>query len=106
MWATESEEDGDDRVGGAGGGKEGGHGSDSAEDYTDDEDEGEDGYKVGGYHPVKVGEVYNQRLVHAQCLIVMFIIWCAYRVCCDSMIGHGLKPIISCLSSFTQIRSH
>ena len=38
-----------------------GHGSDSAEDYTDDEDEGEDGYKPGGYHPVKVGEVYNQQ---------------------------------------------
>jgi hypothetical protein len=36
-------------------------GSDSAEDYTDDEDEGQDGYKAGGYHPVKVGEVYNQR---------------------------------------------
>lgn len=40
-----------------------GHGSDSAEDYTDDEDEGDDGYKPGGYHPVKVGEVYNQRYV-------------------------------------------
>ena len=26
-----------------------------------EEDEGEDGYKPGGYHPVKVGEVYNQR---------------------------------------------
>ncbi len=38
-----------------------GHGSDSAEDYTDDEDEGEDGYKQGGYHRVKIGEVYNQR---------------------------------------------
>jgi hypothetical protein len=37
--------------------------SDSAEDYTDDEDEGEDGYKPGGYHPVKIGEVYNQRFV-------------------------------------------
>lgn len=35
--------------------------SDSAEDYSDDEDEGEDGYKAGGYHPVKVSEVYNQR---------------------------------------------
>ena len=35
--------------------------SESAEDYSDDEDEGEDGYKPGGYHPVKVGEVYNQR---------------------------------------------
>lgn len=37
--------------------------SDSAEDYSDDEDEGEEGYKLGGYHPVKNGEVYNQRLV-------------------------------------------
>jgi hypothetical protein len=35
--------------------------SDSAEDYTDDEDEGEDGYKPGGYHSVKIGEVFNQR---------------------------------------------
>ena len=33
----------------------------SGEDYTDDEDEGEDGYRPGGYHPVQVGEVYNQR---------------------------------------------
>jgi hypothetical protein len=40
-----------------------GNGSDSGEDYTDDEDEGEDGYRPGGYHPVKVGEVYNQRYV-------------------------------------------
>jgi hypothetical protein len=37
--------------------------SDSAEDYTDDEDEGLDGYKPGGYHPVKPGDVYNQRYV-------------------------------------------
>ncbi|KAL3940916.1 MAG: hypothetical protein SGBAC_004629 [Bacillariaceae sp.] len=43
--------------------KKSGHGSDSGEDYTDDEDEGEDGYKTGGYHRVKVGEVYNQRYV-------------------------------------------
>ncbi|KAL7489239.1 hypothetical protein ACHAW6_014869 [Cyclotella cf. meneghiniana] len=57
---TESEDD-DDEGGKKHGG--GGHGSDSAEDYTDDEDEGEDGYKVGGYHPVKIGEVYNQRYV-------------------------------------------
>lgn len=55
---TESEDD----IDGMGGkNKKSGHGSDSAEDYTDDEDEGEDGYKPGGYHPVKVGEVYNQR---------------------------------------------
>jgi hypothetical protein len=52
---TESDEDDDDKNG------KGGAGSDSGEDYTDDEDEGEDGYRPGGYHPVKVGEVYNQR---------------------------------------------
>ncbi|KAI2504060.1 hypothetical protein MHU86_10422 [Fragilaria crotonensis] len=38
-------------------------GSDSGSDYTDDEHEGDAGYKPGGYHPVKVGEVYNQRYV-------------------------------------------
>jgi serine/threonine-protein kinase SRPK3 len=38
-----------------------GSGSASGEDYTDDEEEGEEGYKPGGYHPVKVGEAYNQR---------------------------------------------
>jgi len=36
-------------------------GSGSNEDYSNDEDEGEDGYKAGGYHPVKIAEVYNQR---------------------------------------------
>lgn len=41
--------------------------SDSAEDYTDDEDEGADGYKPGGYHPVSVGEIYNQRYVRSYC---------------------------------------
>jgi len=48
------------------------HNSDSAEDYTDDEDEGEEGYKPGGYHPVKVGEVYNQRCVIA-CVRACFL---------------------------------
>jgi hypothetical protein len=38
-------------------------GNESTEDYSDDEDEGEEDYKVGGYHRVKVGEVYNQRWV-------------------------------------------
>jgi hypothetical protein len=38
-------------------------GSDSGSDYTDDEHEGEAGYKPGGYHPVKIGEIYNQRYV-------------------------------------------
>ena len=28
-----------------------------------DSDEGEDGYKQGGYHPVSVGEVYNDKYV-------------------------------------------
>eukprot|EP00569_Conticribra_weissflogii_P007842 CAMPEP_0171342918 /NCGR_PEP_ID=MMETSP0878-20121228/15707_1 /TAXON_ID=67004 /ORGANISM="Thalassiosira weissflogii, Strain CCMP1336" /LENGTH=1114 /DNA_ID=CAMNT_0011845721 /DNA_START=777 /DNA_END=4121 /DNA_ORIENTATION=- len=62
---TESENE-DSATGGKGGGStkpSSGNVSDSAEDYTDDEDEGEDGYKPGGYHPVKVGEVYNQRYV-------------------------------------------
>lgn len=35
----------------------------SGEDYSDDEDEGEEGYRPGGYHRVSVGEVYNQRYV-------------------------------------------
>eukprot|EP00546_Thalassionema_frauenfeldii_P000037 CAMPEP_0178933626 /NCGR_PEP_ID=MMETSP0786-20121207/23377_1 /TAXON_ID=186022 /ORGANISM="Thalassionema frauenfeldii, Strain CCMP 1798" /LENGTH=232 /DNA_ID=CAMNT_0020611249 /DNA_START=132 /DNA_END=827 /DNA_ORIENTATION=+ len=43
--------------------KDAGNDSDSGSDYTDDEDEGEAGYKPGGYHPVRVGEVYNQRYV-------------------------------------------
>jgi hypothetical protein len=33
----------------------------SGEDYSDDEDEGEEGYRPGGYHRVMIGEVYNQR---------------------------------------------
>lgn len=37
--------------------------SESGEDYTDDEDEGESGYKTGGYHPVKVGDIFNQGYV-------------------------------------------
>jgi len=32
-----------------------------AEDYTESDDEGADGYRKGGYHPVTVGEVYNGR---------------------------------------------
>lgn len=30
-------------------------------DYTESDSEGEDSYKAGGYHPVRIGEVYNQR---------------------------------------------
>lgn len=38
------------------------HKSEGAEeDYTESDDEGADGYRKGGYHPVQVGEVYNTR---------------------------------------------
>jgi serine/threonine-protein kinase SRPK3 len=30
-------------------------------DYTESDSEGEDSYKVGGYHPVRIGEIYNNR---------------------------------------------
>merc|ERR1712232_2583 len=36
-------------------------GTGDAEDYTESDDEGADGYRKGGYHPVAVGEVYNGR---------------------------------------------
>mmetsp|Transcript_87734 Transcript_87734/g.165447 ORF Transcript_87734/g.165447 Transcript_87734/m.165447 type:complete len:603 (-) Transcript_87734:268-2076(-) len=32
-----------------------------AEEYEETDDEGADGYRKGGYHPVTVGEVYNNR---------------------------------------------
>jgi len=35
----------------------------SSEDYSDDENEGQDGYKEGGYHPIKVGDIFNQRYI-------------------------------------------
>ncbi|CAN0215285.1 unnamed protein product, partial [Discosporangium mesarthrocarpum] len=31
--------------------------------YSDEEDEGMDGYKVGGYHPVKIGDIFANRYV-------------------------------------------
>lgn len=40
-----------------------GHNSSSDEDYSDGEEEGEDGYKIGGYHPVNIGDRYNNRYV-------------------------------------------
>eukprot|EP00698_Gefionella_okellyi_P022804 TRINITY_DN7613_c0_g1_i1.p1 TRINITY_DN7613_c0_g1~~TRINITY_DN7613_c0_g1_i1.p1 ORF type:complete len:606 (+),score=155.71 TRINITY_DN7613_c0_g1_i1:52-1869(+) len=33
------------------------------DDFGDSEDEGEDGYKKGGYHRVNIGDVYNKRYV-------------------------------------------
>mmetsp|Transcript_65165 Transcript_65165/g.155588 ORF Transcript_65165/g.155588 Transcript_65165/m.155588 type:complete len:552 (+) Transcript_65165:75-1730(+) len=31
------------------------------DDFTESDDEGQDGYKKGGYHPVHVGEIYKSR---------------------------------------------
>jgi serine/threonine protein kinase len=38
----------------------------SEEDYSDDADEGIDGYRPGGYHPVHIGEIYNHRYLVVQ----------------------------------------
>lgn len=57
---------------GSEGGKKKSSSGHSSEDYTDDEDEGEEGYKPGGYHPVKLGEVYNQRYAYGQSLAFLF----------------------------------
>mmetsp|Transcript_5964 Transcript_5964/g.8953 ORF Transcript_5964/g.8953 Transcript_5964/m.8953 type:complete len:975 (+) Transcript_5964:803-3727(+) len=61
--STEDDDDDDDDRRTSSVGSKRSKGNESAEDYSDDEDEGEDGYRVGGYHRVKVGEVYNQRYV-------------------------------------------
>ena len=33
----------------------------SEEDYSDVDDEGEEGYRVGGYHRIQVGDIFNER---------------------------------------------
>ena len=33
----------------------------SEEDYSDVDDEGEEGYRVGGYHRTQVGDIFNER---------------------------------------------
>lgn len=35
--------------------------SDDSEDYSNSEDEGKSAYRKGGYHPVSLGDVYNDR---------------------------------------------
>eukprot|EP00292_Cryptomonas_paramecium_P004187 CAMPEP_0113673872 /NCGR_PEP_ID=MMETSP0038_2-20120614/7093_1 /TAXON_ID=2898 /ORGANISM="Cryptomonas paramecium" /LENGTH=713 /DNA_ID=CAMNT_0000590367 /DNA_START=84 /DNA_END=2225 /DNA_ORIENTATION=- /assembly_acc=CAM_ASM_000170 len=41
----------------------GGDVEDVHDEVSDDDDEGAEGYKKGGYHPVKIGEVYNNNYV-------------------------------------------
>eukprot|EP00923_Selenidium_pygospionis_P028222 GHVN01050839.1.p1 GENE.GHVN01050839.1~~GHVN01050839.1.p1 ORF type:complete len:979 (+),score=221.71 GHVN01050839.1:2704-5640(+) len=59
----EYEIEGDDLGDGDNEGDEGdeGEGSEQDQDYTESDDEGQDGYKKGGYHPIRVGEIYNNR---------------------------------------------
>jgi len=54
--------------------------SEGTQDFSDDEDEGKEGYKKGGYHPVKVGEVYNNNLVVMRKLGWghFSTVWCAW----------------------------
>ena len=52
-------------------GSDSNHESDEG-DYTESDSEGEDSYKAGGYHPVRIGEVYKER----------------YRVVCKLGWGH------------------
>lgn len=40
--------------------------SGSEDDYSDDGDEGTEGYKQGGYHPVHIGDIFNFRYVVLQ----------------------------------------
>jgi serine/threonine-protein kinase SRPK3 len=54
--APEELDDSDDEPTGAG------YCSDSDQgDFTESDDEGEDGYRKGGYHPVQLNEIYNRR---------------------------------------------
>ena len=39
------------------------NGPSCSEDISDSEDEGKKDYRKGGYHPVKIGDVYNGRYV-------------------------------------------
>ena len=73
-------------------------GNESTEDYSDDEDEGEDGYKAGGYHRVKVGEVYNQRWVAC---------WLPSPCKASIFISHepNIVPTLLCILSCTDMLS-
>jgi hypothetical protein len=38
--------------------------ADSDEDYSDLDDEDPDDYRKGGYHPVRIGEIFNNNRYH------------------------------------------
>ena len=40
--------------------------SDSEDDMSESEDEGAENYKKGGYHPVKIGDIFNGKYVVLQ----------------------------------------
>ena len=54
--------------------------SEGTQDFSDDDDEGKDGYKKGGYHPVKLGEIYNNDVVVVRKLGWghFSTVWCAW----------------------------
>jgi len=54
--------------------------SEDTQDFDEDEDEGKSGYKKGGYHPVRVGEVYNNNIVVIRKLGWghFSTVWCAW----------------------------
>jgi serine/threonine protein kinase len=62
----------------------------SNEDYSDDGDEDIESYKVGGYHPVHVGEMYNKRY-----LVVEKMGWGHFStvwMCQDTMAPQSSPP--------------
>eukprot|EP00960_Hanusia_phi_P073287 767974-Hanusia_phi.AAC.5 len=54
--------------------------SEDTQDFDEEEDEGKSGYKKGGYHPVRVGEVYNNNIVVIRKLGWghFSTVWCAW----------------------------
>lgn len=56
-----------------------------------DSDEGEDGYKQGGYHPVAVGEVYNEKYVILRKLGWghFSTVWMVYDRCAIAAASHS-----------------
>eukprot|EP00602_Paraphysomonas_sp_CaronLab_P002929 CAMPEP_0185030754 /NCGR_PEP_ID=MMETSP1103-20130426/17794_1 /TAXON_ID=36769 /ORGANISM="Paraphysomonas bandaiensis, Strain Caron Lab Isolate" /LENGTH=1040 /DNA_ID=CAMNT_0027565995 /DNA_START=63 /DNA_END=3185 /DNA_ORIENTATION=- len=61
----------------------------SNEDYSDDGDEDAESYKPGGYHPVKIGDIYNKRY-----LVVEKLGWGHFSTVwmCRDQISPAAKP--------------